>query len=123
MITLYVDGGTRGSIICIHDELDNKYITKKRNGVQGTPLTNNDLEYLAVIYAFEYRNKHYNKEQLLIISDSQLIVNHINSNYKCNPPNLQKLLAKCKKKMRYGDRIIWVPRERNLAGHYLEKFY
>lgn len=121
--TIFCDGGTRGSVICIHDPQINRSFVKKRNGVQGNTLTNNELEYLAVIYAIEYCNNNYSRKKVLLVSDSQLIVNHINGKYKCNPPNLKKLLEKVKKKMKFGDRIIWVPREKNLAGHHLEKFY
>ena len=122
MIKLYVDGGTRGSVICLHDPQKNKDIVKRRNGVQHT-LTNNELEYLAVIYALEYSLNHYKCKTVVIKSDSQLIVNHINGTYKCKVENLRKLLDKVEKKMRSNVTVRWVPREKNLAGQHLEKFY
>lgn len=107
--------------MCVHDPQRNRDFVKKRTSVQ--ELTNNDLEYLAVIYGIEYGRRLYPRDKLLLISDSQLIVNHINEYYRCHTPNLKRLLTIVKKKMKRGDRIIWVPRERNLAGHHLEKFY
>lgn len=123
MIKLYVDGGTRYGGICLHDPQKNKTICKKRNGVQYSELTNNELEYLAVIYALEYSKNHYEGKELTIYSDSQLIVNHISGKYKCNPDNLKRLLERTKNKMRDEVIVKWIPREKNLAGHHLEKFY
>ncbi len=123
MIKLYVDGGTRGSIICLHDPQKNKNIVKKRHGVQGNELTNNELEYLAVIYGIEYAKNNYPRKKILIISDSQLIVNHISGKFKCNHVNLKKLLDRTKNKMSEDIIVRWVPRSRNLAGVHLETFY
>lgn len=122
MINIHVDGGTRYGGICLVDTHKNKTITKKRNGVQ-QPLTNNELEYLAVIYALEYAKNNYSRRTVVIISDSQLIVNHINGKYKCKVPNLMRLLEKVKKKMFDGVTVRWTPRDSNLAGCYLERFY
>ena len=107
--------------MCIHDPQRDRNFVKKKRSVQ--ELTNNDLEYLAVINGIEYCRKLYPRDKILIASDSQLIVNHINSVYRCHTPNLVRLLAIVKKKMKRGDRIIWLPRESNLAGIHLEKFY
>lgn len=119
MIKIYVDGGTRYCGICLYDPQKDMYRTKKRNSVQ----TNNELEYLAVIYALEYIRKFYPDNDVTIVSDSQLIVNHINGSYKCKQDNLLKLLSKVKEKMRDSVTLVWVRREENLAGIYLEKFY
>ncbi len=55
MIVLHVDGGTKRCEICLVDRnLNNKIIVKKRDGL----LTNNELEYLALIYALEYTNNN-----------------------------------------------------------------
>ena len=47
---IYIDGGTRGSKICLVDKLKEKVIVKFRGG---NP-TNNELEYLALVYALPY---------------------------------------------------------------------
>lgn len=120
-IKLYCDGGTRGSVVCVHDPQRDRSYVKKRTSIQ--PFTNNDLEYLGVIYALEYARHYYPRRKILLISDSQLIVNHINGKFKCNIPNLQRLLSIVQKKMKKGDKIRWVPRTKNLAGCHLEQFY
>ena len=51
MIKLYIDGGTRHNNICLVD--GSKTIVKTRNGIDGDP-TNNELEYLALLYALRY---------------------------------------------------------------------
>ena len=116
---LYVDGGTRGSLICLVDPQSFYTVVKTRNGVH----TNNDLEYLAVMYGVEYANANYPDQEIEIISDSKLIVNHINDKWKCNPDNLRRLLKSVKRKMNGNVTVRWVPRDSNLAGHHLEKFY
>ena len=50
VINIYVDGGTRGSRICLVDRSKDLTTVKTRTG----DLTNNELEYLALIYALEY---------------------------------------------------------------------
>ena len=118
-IILYVDGGTRGSVICLVDPYKKKTIVKKRRG----KLTNNDLEYLALIYGLEYAKKHYPKgERIIIKSDSKLIVNQVNGIWNINTDNLIFLAEKARIKKDEHDElsISWTPRENNLAGIYLE---
>ena len=45
MVKIYVDGGTRGSRICMVDKTNDVTIVKTRGG---NP-TNNELEYLALL--------------------------------------------------------------------------
>ena len=58
---IYIDGGTRGSKICLVDTFKNKTITKFRGG---NP-TNNELEYLALLYCLEYINNNQNLDALI----------------------------------------------------------
>ena len=44
---IYIDGGTRGSRICLVDKSENKTIVKTRGGDP----TNNEMEYLALLFA------------------------------------------------------------------------
>jgi ribonuclease HI len=64
-VKLYVDGGTRGMVICLHDPQRDKTIVKRRPGAS----TNNDLEYLAIIYGIEYAKKYYPRDEIVIHSD------------------------------------------------------
>ena len=118
MILLYIDGGTRRCEICLVDRnKSDKVIVKKRNGA----LTNNELEYLALIYALEYINNNYSDKPVLICSDSMLIVNQINGKWRVTTEHLIPLYEKAVKKMNKLTKITWVRRNRNLAGIYLEK--
>ena len=117
VIKLYVDGGTRGMVICLHDPQRQKYIIKKRKGAT----TNNDLEYLAIIHGIEYAKKYYPRDRVTILSDSKLAVSQINGEYKVNGENLIALHKKVLRKMnwhRIG--IKWIRRDVNLAGIHLE---
>ena len=117
MINLYVDGGTRGNVICLYDPQRFKTIVKKRKGT----FTNNDLEYLAVIYGIEYAKKYYPKESPIIIkSDSLLVVNQTKGRWKVNGDKLRLLHIKTLRKINSHIRLKWVPREINLAGIHLE---
>lgn len=129
MNKIYVDGGTRGSVICLvdpqinHDNMCYYTVVKRRKAVGVQQLTNNDMEYLAIIYGIEYVNKNYYDEDITINSDSKIAVNQINDEWKCNPDNLQRLLKIVKRKMNGNVSLRWVPRDSNLAGRHLEKFY
>jgi len=118
MIVLHVDGGTKRCEICLVDRnLNDKIIVKKRDGL----LTNNELEYLALIYALEYTNNNYKNKPVLICSDSQLVVNQMNGKWRVTTDHLMPLYEKCDRKIRKNIKISWIRRNRNLAGIYLEK--
>ena len=113
---IYVDGGTRGSRICLVDTSEHKTIIKTRGG----DLTNNELEYLAVLYALDYINNRHKKDNVTIYSDSKLIVNQINGEWRITTERLQPLYDKCIKRMTDKIKIKWVRRDSNLAGIILE---
>lgn len=116
MIDLYVDGGTLGSVICLYDLHKKKTIVKKRKG----SLTNNDLEYLAIIYGIEYARKYYPRDTITIHSDSMLAVKQINHKWKVKGENLIYLKSRVDRKKTKLVTIKWIPREFNLAGVHLE---
>ena len=116
MINIYVDGGTRGSRICLVDRSKDLTTVKTRTG----DLTNNELEYLALIYALEYiKNRNYTVE-ITIHSDSKLIVNQVNGGWRVTTEKLLPLYKKCRDKFSDNIKLKWVPRERNFAGFVLE---
>lgn len=117
MIKIYVDGGTRGMVICLHDPQRDKYIIKRRKG----EFTNNDLEYLAIIYGIEYSKKYYPKDKVTIFSDSRLAVKQIKGEYKVTTDNLKSLHAKVLRKLKGEIKIKWISRDFNLAGIHLER--
>jgi ribonuclease HI len=113
---IYCDGGTRGNAIClVHDDT---IIVKTRGG----ELTNNELEYLALIYTLEYIDTN-NLKNVKIYSDSRLIVRQVNGTYRVTTDNLIKLHRKTLQKMLRccGVQIRWVKRDKNKAGRHLEK--
>ncbi len=114
---IYVDGGTKGSRICLVDNFKQKIITKFR----GNKPTNNELEYLAVIYALEYINNNYKHKGVTIYTDSLLVTNQINGKWRVTTERLIPLYNKCIRKMTEKIKVVWVRRDSNLAGIYLEK--
>lgn len=117
MIKLYIDGGTRGSRICLVDRDDDFTIVKTR----GAGLTNNELEYLALEYALRYVENRYSKKDVTIHSDSKLVVNQINGDWRVTTETLRPLYLKCMKRMNSKIKLKWVRRDFNFAGHVLEK--
>jgi ribonuclease HI len=116
MIHVYVDGGTRDMAICLHDPQRRKTIVKTRKGAA----TNNDLEYLAVIYGIEYVRKYYPKDKITIISDSMLVVKQVNQLWKIRSNSLAALNKKVLNKKTKLIKIKWVPRDINQAGLHLD---
>lgn len=116
MIKIYIDGGTRGSRICLVDKNENKIIIKTRGGKP----TNNELEYLALLYALEYCNNRHKNDYVEIYSDSRLVVNQINGKWRITTETLKPLYEKCSIKMRDNYILKWISRDYNLAGHVLE---
>ena len=79
--------------------------------------TNNEMEYAAVIYALQNCNNG-----TLIKTDSQLVAYQISGKYKARQPAMKRGLSKALELMKDRNiKIIWIPREQNLAGIYLDK--
>jgi len=112
---IFIDGGTRGSRICLVDK--DKTIVKFRGGEP----TNNELEYLALLYALAYVNNNYSKSDVTIYSDSMLVVKQINKKWRVTTETLLPLYNKCQRKMTSRIKLVWIRRDSNLAGHVLEK--
>lgn len=115
-VILYVDGGTRGSVISLVDPKRKKKILKRRRGKP----TNNELEYLAIIYGLEYIGKYYPRVKVILKSDSMLAVKQITNRWKVNGDNLRILNRRVEHKKTRLISVSWTPRENNLAGIYLE---
>jgi len=114
---IYVDGGGWKRRICL---VDGDIIVVKTR--KGRP-SNNELEYLAMLYALEYIEARYPYDKITIYSDSKLIVNQIRGKYKINLQGLWELAFKCNAKITDNIKLKWTPREYNLAGIHLEKLY
>jgi len=82
----------------------------------GRALTNNEAEYqslrLAVLKA---------SEGDVIYMDSQLVVNQVNELWKIKNPKFFKYFFEIKKVIEEKNlEVLWIPREKNKAGHILE---
>jgi len=118
VIHVYVDGGTRGNQICLID--GRRKILKHRRG----KLTNNELEYLAVIYGLQYIINHYQNRVVHLYSDSKLIVQQVNGHWKVTTQSLFLLHLKADRLLEKSGVILkWTPRDFNLAGVYLEELW
>lgn len=117
LITLYIDGASRGnpgpsSVGCVI-----KYEDKvlEEHGYFIGKMTNNQAEYAALLIGLHFVSKIIqHKQELLIISDSELLVKQLNGNYRVKDPILQKLFAKAQHMLKDIDhRITHVLRAHN----------
>lgn len=82
-------------------------------------ISNNEAEYLAIITAL---NNVANKDsQIVILSDSQLVVNQINHKYGINNENLRRLATQVWVLEKKFDKfeLHWLRRSENKAGKML----
>ena len=115
---IYVDGGTHKSRICVVDQSNNFENVKTR---KGNP-TNNELEYLALLYALSYiHTAKIHARQIIILTDSKLMANQMNDKWRITNEKLAKLNGKCKRMMLPNIRIKLISRKRNKAGFILDK--
>ena len=98
-IIIYTDGGSRGNpgkagigvVFC--NEMGQEI--KKFGEYLGDNLTNNDAEYMAVIFALKKFKALFGKKiaevsEIEIRSDSELLVNQMNGKYKLENEKIQK---------------------------------
>ncbi len=102
-IIIYTDGGSRGNpgaaaagvVFC--NEKGEK--VKEHGTYLGDSLTNNEAEYMAVIFAFKKFKDNFGKRlakeaEVEIRSDSELLVNQMKGKYKIENERLQPLFLK-----------------------------
>jgi ribonuclease HI len=86
--------------------------------------TNNEAEYLALLKTLELitERKSDGAGELVIRSDSKLIVNQIKGEFRVKEPRLKDLNEKAKDAIqKLGSvRLEWVPRRENYAGLWIE---
>lgn len=115
IINIFVDGsGGNDSGYCFYIENTGESFYEKKSN-----LTNNQAEYMAIIQALK-RIVDIEKE-IIIYSDSKVVVSQLNHQYAINNDTL-RLLARDTWSLikRYKSvKIIWIPREQNLAGKML----
>lgn len=102
-IIIYTDGGARGNpgpaaagaVFCN----EKKEILKKHSQYLGDHLTNNEAEYLAVISALQKFKHLFGKKmakatEVVVISDSLLLVKQLNGEYKIKDSKIKPLFIK-----------------------------
>jgi ribonuclease HI len=72
----------------------------------GNNSTNNQAEYAGLILGMQ-QAVDLNIKNLLVLGDSQLVINHMNGTYKCLSPNLIALYEKAKNLETFFDKIIY----------------
>lgn len=122
-LIVYTDGGARGNPgpagigVVIADE---KGATIKKYSEYLGEKTNNEAEYEAIVFALKKVKALYGKEKIKktdieMRSDSELIINQLNHQYKISEPNLQPLFIKIWNMLIDfgGVKFVHVPREEN----------
>ena len=119
MFVLYFDGYAKGNpgpagyqYVILKGE---KIIAKEKEAI-GTA-TNNEAEYVGLINGLT-KALTLGIKDLLVIGDSQLVIQQMRGNYAVRAPNLRKLYEGAKKLARKFRtiRFEWRPREQNKAG-------
>lgn len=89
--------------------------------------TNNEAEYHALLAGLWYISnkltpKGMKATNTRVFSDSKLVVGQVNGDWKAENPRLRQLQQKAVKVVveLQLPRLVWVPREQNYAGHWLE---
>lgn len=121
-IRIFIDGacqpnpGHKGLGIVIEWQGKNPTIISKYAG-EGT---NNEAEYEAFIESLQ-AIKEENIKEVIVHSDSNLMVQQVNGNWQCRDLKLKPLLFKAQKRIEwlknnnYNVELIYIPRELNLA--------
>lgn len=134
MFTVYIDGGCRGNqfqdkskriMISVVTDVDGVVLMEE----QDSGGSNNIAEFQALYLALKYA-KDNNLKEIRVISDSRN-TGHWNNTKEFLPKRLakmndsQKVLKIHKQVQKLKEKIElelwWSPREKNLAGHYIEK--
>lgn len=88
--------------------------------------TNNVAEYGALIAFFLWYKKYSSEKEIVVHSDSQLLVNQINGKWQAGNGVYLPYYKKAKKEFfdikRYIE-IIWIPREMNELADEISKYY
>lgn len=128
MIRIFFDGGTALNSVCFVDAAAQEIVVKRFNN----KMTNNELEYTALIEAMQYCIDKYGLlHDFTFCGDSEVIVKHMKGEYNVSAVNLKplfkhagflcNLVIKDKVVVNCDCDFMWVPRAENLAGVHLEK--
>lgn len=97
--------------------------------------TSNVAEYTAVLFALQFLESNYERymnddNKITVISDSRLVVEQICGEYRTKEPTLKKyhdMVLETRDRLIKNRgveiRIVWVDRQKNLAGHLIESWW
>lgn len=111
----YVDGGCHGNgsaSATMYGSFCIDGYSEYHNFGRGT---NNQAEYLALIWLLDFLSQHEQFDtDITIYCDAQLVVNQIKGRWRCNDKTLQVLLADATQYFAQHTRwqLVWVPREK-----------
>ena len=117
MIYIYTDGASRsnpGPSASGYQIFDEKHNLLVKHSFYNGTRTNNEAEYLAIIAALEKASAEFGRDaEVILSSDSKLVVNQINGNYRVRESGLRELHAKAEALIRKFKlcRLEHVPRE------------
>lgn len=117
LFKLFIDGASRGnpgsaSVGCVIKRND---VTLQEHGYYIGIKTNNQAEYFALLVGLHFALPQINaQDDLIIISDSELMVKQLNGQYRVKDPILQKLYIRAKEMLRsVNHRVTHVLRAHN----------
>jgi len=115
VLHVYVDGS--GSPHCRYGYLIDE--TGESHLEYSEGISNNEAEYFAIITAL--KNNIGKDNSIILLSDSQLVVNQINHKYGINNENLRRLASQVWVLERKYEKfeLSWIPRSENKAGKML----
>ena len=112
---IYTDAGSRNNkhSSCSYIIMSPENVILHTNTIYLGENTNNFCEYSAIIYALVSSLAGNLKSNIIVYSDSQLVINQINGIYQVKSPNLSSLHATVTHLITKFDKIEfnWVPRE------------
>lgn len=80
----------------------------------GDGITNNICEYRAVRAALKWAVAAIPNEEIIVKTDSQLVVRQVNGDWACNKDHLRVLRDECRALLqRVNARLVWVARDQN----------
>ncbi len=98
------------------------YLDKDKEQIERVDgLTSNEAEYGALIGVLQYVKRG---SSVLLFTDSSLVSNQFNGNFRVKEPRLKRLLDEARRLMEERNlevEVRWIPRERNLAGKLLDR--
>ena len=100
--SIFTDGAARGNpgpATAAFLFVQNEKILHKRSFFLGNQ-TNNQAEYRAIIKALEIA-KEYTKENIVLLSDSELVIKQLNGEYQVKNPTLKTLFREVMTQLKF----------------------